>query len=249
MMARIARFVPAVMGGGVVAVPLWSKVNAVAAANQVGQWRVAEASGTQAVDSSAQANHGTHSNVTLAVAGPDGLTVGSYASTPSFTNVYSSALNSDFNGQEGAAIVLAKVSAAGILADGLTHYLFRFRVSSSNYVHALLTNTTLSCLYRAGGVSSQINVTSLTAGILVNNWFIVFLTWSLSNNAFSVMLNGAQQGSTLTSLGTWSGNLATTTTCVGAQDTSGGSYWDGLLGRCTIWNTPVSLAIGATLVL
>jgi hypothetical protein len=58
-------------------------------------------------------------------------------------------------------------------------------------------------------------------------------------------INGAQVGTTQTSLGTWSGALDSAQTCIGAANTTPASVHSGWLAHPAIWNvalTPAEVA-------
>jgi hypothetical protein len=220
------------------------KVRNIDAAHLVAYWPLSEGSGTVAKDWGPYGRNGAYTAVTLGGRGiGDGKSSASFDGSTSYCNVYSAALVAAFNGAEGTLAGWAKVSAAGVWTDGAARLMACFRVDSNNRIQLQRStvNGALSFLYAAGGVSLQRDVTSLS----LTTWMAICLTWSKSGDAAIAYLNGAQQGATLTGLGTWAGNLASTLTCVGAASTVPAYVWSGPEAHWALWNaalTPTQVA-------
>lgn len=214
------------------------KVNGIAPANLIGWWKMAEPSGSVSTDSSSQANNGAYTAVTLGQTGiGDGLTAASFDGSTSFNNIYSAALNTDFNGQLFTVAGWAKVSAAGVWTDATARTLLRLRVDANNDLNIARTTTddTLRAIYVAGGTSKNVSTTlSPTA------WFHWAVTVSLAGDVLKFYINGAQVGSTQTGLGTWAGALTSTVCVIGAVSTVPGSVWSGLSAHVLLYNTVLS---------
>jgi hypothetical protein len=67
------------------------------------------------------------------------------------------------------------------------------------------------------------------------DWFHVAMTWSLSADEFKVYLNGVQHSTTLSSLTTFVGNLASNESYVGAGDFPRIQFWEGYLAHGALW--------------
>lgn len=189
-------------------------------------------------DFSKQVNDGIYSGVILGQSGiGDGLTAGAYDGS-GVTDLYSSALNDDFNGQEGTVLIYGRIATAQ-WEDGTRRDLFMLRADGSNLVLARkdIANNSLSVVYGGGGVFDVIANT----GIVSEKYFCFATAWSLSadelkfyymdeDNAF------AQIGATATGLGTFVGNLASTTALLGASDTGATNPYIGDLAHFALWN-------------
>jgi len=212
--------------------------------NLIGFWLQDETSGTTAEDSSGKGNDGTYSNVTLADATLLGRPVPLYVpGDSSYLNFYSVGFNSDFDGEEGTVIVPIRVSGAGVWTDETQRTVFGALADSSNYVRLFkaINDNQFILRYMAGGTNKDIY--SSGAGSL--NWLWLALTWSASGDQVRGYLNGEQDGSTLSSLGSWSGSLNAGACIIGAQSTTPSYLWDGWLGPIPMWSkalTPSQVA-------
>jgi hypothetical protein len=154
-------------------------------------------------------------------------------------NVYSSDLNSTFNPDEGTLVAWAKVSDVSIWSDGSTsRNIVQLKFDNSNYItiYKLTSQPNLVYNYMAGGTNKGPNyVTSSPTG-----WFQVAFTWSKSSDQVKAYLNGTQAGATTTGLGTWSGNLSTAASAIGAAGSSGGNPWSGLINDVRLYTRALS---------
>jgi len=144
----------------------------------------------------------------------------------SYVNIYSAALNSNFNGQIGSMVVRAKVADAAVWSDGVTSKIVQLRTDANNLVqfnkHSL-TNT-MRAYYIAGGTSKFLDAT-----ISATTFQTLGLTWSLSGDAVKLFVNGSQTGATATGLGTYTGALASDRCYIGTDHSAYGYYpgWAG----------------------
>lgn len=208
-------------------------------------WPLWELSGTTASDVSGNARNGVYTGVTLAQTGiGDGRTAAYYGGDGDRTNIYSASLAAAFGATEGTLMVWAKANNAGMWTDSTTRRLVYLSADVNNriIINRDTTANTLSIFYIAGGTNKNRAITiSSTA------WNCYVITWSKSADEVKVYLNGVQQGATLTGLGTWAGSLLSTTTQIGAQDTSGTNPWFGWLAHVAIGNRALTGAEVAAL--
>jgi hypothetical protein len=153
-------------------------------------------------------------------------------------NIYSTDLNSTVNPSEGTVVLWAKVSGSGVWTDSTTRQLFQLTADASNILH-IRKNTTsnqINFSYTAGGTQESISISSLS----YTDWFQVALSWSKTSDEVKAYINGAQVGSTQTSLGTWAGNIVSSGAVIGALNTSGTNPWSGMINDVRLYNTALS---------
>ncbi len=166
----------------------------------------------------------------------------SFDGSNDYVNIYSSDLNSAFNPNEGTMVAWAKVSGAGMWTDATTRRIvFAGFDNSTNLIgiYKGSSNNTLGVSYIAGSVAKSVFTTTSST-----DWMQIVITWSKSNDQVIAYFNGTQSGSTLTGLGTWSGNLSSTNTEIGAN-ASGLNPWSGLINDVRLYNsalTPTQIA-------
>ncbi len=216
-----------------------AQLQAIASPNLIGYWPLNELSGTVSYDQSGQNNNGTYTAVTLAVAGiGNGNTGASFNGSTSKDNVFSSALATDFNRLEGSLALWAKVSAAGVWTDGTVRYLIELNADSQNRISILrsATNGIVTLAYRGGNVLKQVSSAAQSS----TDWLHWALTWSVSANAVKAYLNGAQIGTTQTTLTAFTGSLAIA--LIGVLTVTPTSVWSGSLAHVALFNA----ALGAS---
>jgi hypothetical protein len=160
---------------------------------------------------------------TVAQPGPAGLLAYSFDGSNDYVDAYSAELNSMFDPTQGTLLVAAKVSGASVWTDGVERRCITLRVDGNNriYISKFSANNTLRVNLGYGAINEREDIVTSTT-----DWFLVGMTWDTN---FKAYLNGVQQGSTQAIGGTWVGNLATTTTTIGAGTTTPTLVWDGLL--------------------
>ena len=217
----------------------WKKVKEITKGITIQHIRFNEPSGTSAVDWSGNGLNGAYSNVTLGQTGPREDKCASFNGTNSFCNLHSAGLASAFSAAAGFVMIVAKVSGAGVLTDGTLRVLTQLRADTSNRIR-LFRNTGNNAFvldYTAGGTASQVPVT-----ITTSDWFQLILTWDTTADEVKGYLNETQQGSTLSSLGTWSGAINAAYCTHGANDIAGNNSWDGYLAVGIIGNAALTQA-------
>jgi hypothetical protein len=220
--------------------------NKVKALSPIAYWPLADTSGTTATDESGNGRNGTYTATTLGQTGiGDGRTAASLDGSTSFVNMFSASLQAAFGSAEGTFAAWARVANAGVWTDAAQRRVIRFAADANNAVamYRSTTNNTFSWQYVAGGTT----LTRSKAALSTTDWFHIALTWSKTNNQAIAYFNGAQEGAILTGLGVWAGNLASSTTLVGATSQTPGGVWNGNLAHAAIWASALSAAQIATL--
>lgn len=218
------------------------RVAAIAPANLIQLLPLNETSGTNADDKSSQNNDGTYNaNVVL---NADTFTTGepapNFPANTSYVNLYSAAFNSDWNGGENSGVIFGKVSGSGIWTDSTLRDMVCLLVDGNNLL--LVGRSTLSnrlrIEYRAGGTT----LTTITSNDQSHTgWFSVGWTISKTGDFFRLFINGVQIDQQ-TGLGTWTGNLSTTRSLLGANTQTNGAPWSGRLAYLALWNTALTNA-------
>lgn len=219
------------------------RILATAQANLIAYWPMDESVGaTVATDRSAQANNGAYANVTLGQTGiGDGRTAAWFNNSSSLVNVYSAALNADFNGQELTVACWFKMNAAGVWTDGAFHEVFRFQVSADSFIQLFKSNTnnTLQWTYKAATVNKNSSTAALGGNV---GWIHMAFVVSLAGGYGYMYLNATKRGTDLSGLGTWAGALLNTACCFGAGTTAAANPWSGWIAHAAVWTTPLSPA-------
>lgn len=215
----------------------------------IAYWPMAETSGTVITDESGNGRNGAYKASGEPLLGQtgigDGRTAPLFDGTNDFANVFSASLQGAFNGAEGTLAIWFKVSAAGVWTDGVTRRLMYFQVDANNRVRfeKSTTNNQIAAVYTAGGTAKSVLWNNAGPTSLQH----LAVTWSKSADQMKFYANGVQIGATQTGLGTWVGSLVSTTTEVGASDTSGNNPWSGNLAHAAVWGSALGSATVATL--
>lgn len=206
----------------------------------IAYWTGNDKSGTIAVDSSGNGRDGTYTAVTLGQTGiGDGGSSVLYDGTTSKTNVFSTSLQSAFNGAEGSLFAWLQVSASGVWTDGIQRLVGTFRADNNNRCQIdKSANNTMRGLYVAGGTAKAVSIGSQTS----TGWLHLAMTWSKAADQLKVYLNGAQQGTTQTGLGAFAGSIASTSTVIGSFDTTPSLVWSGYIAHVALLNRPATAA-------
>lgn len=223
----------------------------------IAHWKFDECQGTTVYDSSGN-NHtgtidpegsgntavGTCNSGTSTEMWNDGTT-GKFGASLGFdgtddeVDIYSSALDSNWDPNHGTLTAWVKVADIGVWSDSAQRNVITLRSGSSNHIYAYKeTSANSFSLYRNGGgtVESHSLTTSTT------DWFHVAMTWDTTDDEQRYYFNGSLQA-TDTTIGTFSGNLNSGTTVIGDFATVGNSFeWNGQIDDVRIYNYPLSTA-------
>lgn len=214
----------------------------------VAYWPLWEASGTAARNEIGSGMNGTYNSD---VSGwPVGTGIGDGNSAPGFdgtndyVDVYSSGFNSAFDGQLGSVIAWFKVSGAGVWTDGVSHEVLHFGVDGNNFIILRKTNANnaFGFYYEANNVQEGVTHT-----MSPTTWQHIALTWSLAADAVKAYLNGAQVGTTQSTLGTWAGNLSNASTLLGAYSKVPANAWSGNIAHVAVFDYVLPLTSVADL--
>lgn len=204
----------------------------------IAYWRLAEGSGTVALDRMPLQRHGAHSNVTLGSSSIDkARRAAFYNGSTSYTDVFSASLAAAFSGTEGTFATWGRMNGAGPWTDGVAR-LLAFFGAGANFVRIIKRagSNQLGFDYRAGGVTESVTNTTIGTG----KWFFAAITWSVTNDRVRGFTNfaGSQDAflsGQSTVLGTW-GATALDTAVLGATSTVPASVHNGFLGHAAVWS-------------
>lgn len=205
-----------------------------------------ESAGATITDYSGNAYNGSYvaspSLANIAGAGPTMGNAPLFNGTTQLCNLYSVGAAAAFNGLEGTISVWFKVTGAGMWTDGVAKTFLSMRVDGANilFFQKSATSNTVTLNYNAGGGGKTVTITISDTG-----WNNYALTWSRSTGASGEVkgyLNGTQQGATLTSIGTWVGQPASTGMCLMATTTGGANICGGYPHHYSLYATPLSAA-------
>jgi len=208
----------------------------VLALNPIAYWPLNEVAGTSGagsvLDVSGNARHATPTSVTFGVAGiGDGETAAEFDGVSSLINIYTASLAAAFNSQElsiCAWVLLGEAWSVG----AARHIAMLSTAGFGSYLEFYKSNAnTLRFIY-AG--SARNTVASFTA------WTHVCVSISKSGDYARLFFDGVQQGTDLVSLGTWTNNLSSSLTVLGALQASGGQNWIGAMAHAAIFSYPLS---------
>ena len=219
-------------------------VDRIRALGPVAYWPLRDPSGSVATELMVDTNGAYAGTVTLAQAAlGDGGLYPSFGGGRVSLATPLSALNSLFNGQLGSALIWAKVSAAGAWTDGIARFAIEFGADANNRVLIFKNSTNNQVTFRYVAGATQKNVTLATS---VTTWLMLACTWNKADDQFIAYANGAQTGSTQTSLGTYTGSLNASWTAIADVSSGGGATpWSGNLAHPALWNrvlTPAEVA-------
>lgn len=243
-------WLPTGAGGGV-SVPFDQFVIATFGSNLLSYLKLDETSGTVAADASGNSRTGAYTGVTLNnTALPPNLT----GNAPLFDNAdteyvnwYTASLAAAFSGAAGTLAGFAKVYDANVWTDATPRYFVFIRADANNiiYVGRTATNNQVRFQYTAT-TNKFVTDVSLNGSL---SWFMWAITWDKNagtSGEVKAFLNGAQVGTTQTSLGTWAGAPASTFTLIGnSTQANANNGMKGWLGHVFLLNraaTPTELA-------
>jgi hypothetical protein len=209
----------------------------------IAYWPLWDPSGSTAASLVSSAQNGTYTGVTLGYPGiGDRHTCPYLDGSMAFVNLYTATFASAFNGAEGSLNLWARAYNAAIWDGGSDRYLICLQANGNNYVRINATGNggVVLARYRAGGTSESQNIpTSSTT-----DWFALGMTWSKTADKVTYYFNGVQSGTPDTGLGTWSGSLASTQTCLGTSYiVDGRDPWLGYLAHFSVFNSALSAPV------
>lgn len=170
---------------------------------------------------------GTITGVTVGQPGLPGALAWSYDGVTDLVNIHSTMLNSIFTPTGYTFHIPIRVPLASIWSDATIRRILAWESDSSNrwIIRKTATTGQIEVTAIIGGVTKTVNINSNTT----LNFQLLTITYDLTNDQYKVYLNGIQTGSTQTSIGTWTGNLASDKVLIGATDTAGAQSFSGLI--------------------
>lgn len=218
------------------------KVRRIKNASLVAYWPMNEYSGTSAIDLGSQwstnGEHGTYTAVKLANRyAPDGSPAPYFDGSTSKLNVYVAASeDSTLVGTVSAWFAMEKN-----YLDGTTlGRIFSMGVDANNVVllEKTATANTMRAAYIAGSTTKSVSPTIYARlGGQKAEWHHLAMTYSATDDAVKVYLDGLQSSTTQTSLGTWSGSVASTIYVVGASATTPSNVFKGWIAHVAQWTS------------
>ena len=211
------------------------KILATRPASLIGAWGISDPSGTTCTDSSPAANNGTYTNITLGQPGYGGALCGLIDNVADAISVVATVAG-DFNGVAGTVGGLFKVANAGVWTDGVSGRFFRFWYNASNQVsiYKATASNLIYLSYIAGGTDKSVSYNWVSPS---TDWFSIYFTWDASADQVKAFINGAQVGSTLTGLGTWTGTIV-----LGELGAGSGAAHLGWIEDCGLWTAALTPA-------
>ena len=210
----------------------------------VGLWPLDEESGTVAYDISPNGYNATssgllRSNIQRSFLAPDGGKCAQFDGSASYVDLYGAIAKEPTT--IGSISLLVAVPQAN-LAGTTMMQLIKLGVNSSNYIDITFDTTAyeFNGAYKAGGSLKAVNsslVYNMDGGPQYPEWHQFGLTWTKAGNALKFYVDGLQQGSTQTSLGTWAGAMVSGAMVLGSSSSSSAAdVLTGYIARVGIWS-------------
>lgn len=201
--------------------------------------RLQDVSGNTAVDSGRNNLNGTYlaTDIPLMLAkntGPfgSGLVPNFSSANLSWINNYTSGFGTNANGAEGSVFIMGKMNPSDWI-DGLQHWLFQMRVSTSYYIGLQKWSTSNQIRARRFAVATDISISSLLSTPL---WFAMGMDWSESLNYVRLYINGRQVGSDSAITVPWAGSM--TASRIG-NSISSNLIFNGNLAEFAVFNNTI----------
>lgn len=193
----------------------------------------------------------TGANGTAYIVNPGGATDRAFINgRNAYINLFSAALASKFNGNEGSLMVRAKVRDATDWTDGLQKDLIRLDNGADTAIVAFDREGAadeIRCYFQpAGGHYHGVTTTDLNGTM---DWFTAAVTWSRTNTRARGYVNGVQQGLDVNNDVNWSGTLQRAHIgCAYINQWGSNRYgWGGYMGPVLLADRELSIAEVASL--
>lgn len=216
-------------------------VDKIVATEPIAYWPQNELSGFNALDASGNGRNGSYQGgVTLGADGVgDNYSSAQYNGSNGCCNVFSSSLAGAFTPAKFTIATWLRILTAGVWTDGTNDCAMHIGVdTTANFVRFLKTSTNNQFQWTLISGGTTKTITKSTFSPLT--WFHVAITVDLAAGQMRAYLNGAQEGATQTSLGTWAGTIATARCQIGAQTTVPALPWNGRIAHSALWNRVLS---------
>jgi hypothetical protein len=215
------------------------KVLGIETANLIGYWPMNESSGTTGDNAEGTASKDGTYNRDVSVMGTqigigDGNTAPVFNGTNDVLDVYSAALNTDWDGDTGSLSLWFYRTSWN---DATLRFALTIQVDGSNvcYLRTTATEGQIEARYTAGGTGTIRS----KSGLAGDTWHNIVITWG--SGTANVYHNGVKEGGDW-AIGTWVGNLVSTQTVMGGANNTPAFGFVGGLAHLAIWNTRLSEA-------
>ena len=216
-------------------------VKGIESADMIGYWPMNETAGVVAVDYSVQGNDGAYTGVELAnAAGPDGELCPYFDGTNDYNNMFTAGLATDFGvAGEWTIAIWMKVNTAAVWADAATRIALILYGDATNFLK----------LWKGGGANAFNHTSELSdteKQVYKNSgadatWIHTALTVSEAGDKVMAYWNGAQTGTTQTSIDSWDAG-ALTVAIAGATNLTPNNVWHGWLAHAVVWKKALTAA-------
>ena len=140
----------------------------------------------------------------------------------------------DINSSIGTMSIWVKLDSISANATPI-----KASVDSNNQVGFTYLNSSskLRYVYKAGGTTKKVDhsVSIENDG----NWHHIAITWDTSRDELKAYLDGSQVGSTVGSLGSWSGTISDVV--IGKNSVANNAYWKGHLDQASVFTVVVAI--------
>jgi len=174
-----------------------------------------------------------------------GLGATLFISDNNYSKAFEDIYSLSFNGSTEYAVIPAEVDIdvdSGTLSfwvkldtGGTNMQLFKASVNSNNNIQIYHKNSdnTLHFVYKAGGSTKEVSIAFNNEGD--DTWRHLAMTWDTTADELKAYVNGTQVGSTIGSLGTWSGTIDNV--YVARNSTASNSFYAGHVNDLSLFNT------------
>lgn len=207
--------------------------------NPIAYWPLNDTSGVVARNSVSTSLNGAYTGVDLAQAQAP-FVAPLWGGSGDYLDIYSTALNTAYVRAESSLSIWIKPFNVGVWTDTTTRRAFLMVTTGSQDGYAVTRSTTnnrIDTQSILGGTAKGVNLTgqSFTA------WTHFCLITSKASDYYKLYVNGAQAGSTQTSLGVASANnLDSNASLVGAGSKVPAQVWNGWLAHVALWGRPLT---------
>lgn len=236
-MSRLARLLPVLMSTA----SYVDKVKSVFGSSLIAYYPMDELTGTTAIDASGHGYNGTYNGVTLGQTGiGDGKTCPSFDGSNDHVNIYSAGLAGAMTWQEGTISLWFKVNSVSDWTDSTARKLYYIGdAGAANKLDMYKKSTAngIYCSYYGGSTADAIAFDKIGA----LGWTHLAITWSLAGDYFKFYINGSQQDTAQTGIGTWAGSPASGKMNIGCfESPTGSNPWKGYQAHWALGNAPLS---------
>ncbi len=209
----------------------------------VGHWTLKEESGAVAEDHSTNGYNATssgllRSNFDRSFLGPDGAKCAKFDGSASYIDLYAAQATAPTT--IGTISIWAAVPQANLIGTTMMQ-IIKLGADGNNYIDITFDTTArrFNGAFKAGGTLKSVN-----SDLVYNEpqsirhgarWLHFAITWTKAGEELKFYLGGVQQGSTQSSLGTWSGSFASDLMVLGSSNTTPADQFTGWMSNLAMW--------------